>query len=185
MSMIIQQKIICLHYLLAGNNLIHKKTHMKTSLKTLEFYLILIGMIIFTVSACDDISQISYNLKTNFIYKNLTSEDLELILYDQENTKFQTYSIPPNKEIKVVISGDGPKTGISTPFNMRSDSRYIAKKVVVKFTTSNKCLSFSEMEGMLDVKKYDNFSESMYNTSNNTLIYNIDQTELNLAISCP
>ena len=184
MSMIIQQKIICLHYLLAGNNLIHKKTHMKTSLKTLEFYFLLIGLIVFTLSACDDNSQISYNLKTNFIYKNLTSENLELILYDEENTKFQTYSIPPNKEIEVVISGDGPKTGISTPFRMRSDSRYIAKKVIVKFIVSKKCLSFSEMEGMLNVKKYDNFSESMYNTSNNTLIYNIDSEELDLATPC-
>ena len=128
--------------------------------------------------------EIEYKTTTNFIYKNLTSEDVEIILYDKEDTKFQTYSIATNKEVEVVITGDGPKTGINRPFRLRDDVRYIATKVTIKFITSNKCLSFSSEEGLLNVKQYDNFSESMYNASNNTLIYNIDIVELTSAVIC-
>lgn len=40
---------------------------------------------------------------------------------------------------------------------------------------------FLECQGMLDVKSYDNFPESMCKKTNNTLIYNIDNEELDLA----
>ena len=157
---------------------------MKTYSKIFKFLFIAYGIIVFTLLSCDGGHQIDYNLKTNFIYKNLTSEDLEIILYDKENTKFQTYSIAPSKQVEVVISGEGPKTGINPPFWIRNDSRYIATKVTIKFITSNKCLSFSTGEGLLSEKLYDNFSETMYNTSNNILIYNIDSVELNNATNC-
>jgi hypothetical protein len=157
---------------------------METYSKIFKILFIAYGIIVFTLLSCDGGHQIDYNLKTNFIYKNLTSEDLEIILYDKENTKFQTYSIESNKEIKILIERDGEKTGIGQPFRMENDSRYIATKVTIKFITSNKCLSFSTGEGLLNEKLYDNFSETMYNTSNNTLIYNIDSVELNNATNC-
>ena len=106
---------------------------MKTYSKIFKFLFIAYGIIVFTLLSCDGGHQIDYNLKTNFIYKNLTSEDLEIILYDKENTKFQTYSIAPSKQVEVVISGEGPKTGINPPFWIRNDSRYIATKVTIKF----------------------------------------------------
>nr|WP_315257639.1 hypothetical protein [uncultured Flavobacterium sp.] len=157
---------------------------METYSKIFKILFIAYGIIVFTLLSCDGGHQIDYNLKTNFIYKNLTSEDLEIILYDKENTKFQTYSIESNKEIKILIERDGEKTGIGQPFRMENDSRYIATKVTIKFITSNKCLSFSTGEGLLNEKLYDNFSETMYNTSNNTLIYNIDSVELSNATNC-
>jgi len=158
---------------------------MKTCTKILSFFFIALGMIVFVFSSCDGGHQIDYNLKTFFVYKNIVSENIEIILFDENNNSFNNYLIKPNEEIKVTINRDGAKTGIGQPFRMRDDSRYIATRVTIKFITSNRCLSFSSGEGLLNEKLYDNFSESMYNSSNNTLIYNIDQTELDKASACP
>lgn len=155
---------------------------MKTYSKILRFPFIALGMIVFILSSCDG-GEIEYNLKTTFIYKNLTSENIEIILFNQEGVNFNQFIIKPNEDTKIIISGDGPKTGINKPFWMNSSSN-IATKVIVKFLSTNKCLTFLEGEGLLNEKLYDNFSESMYNTSNNTLIYNIDSKELDLSTTC-
>lgn len=143
-----------------------------------------ITIILFIFSSCDSGNRIDYNLKTNFIYKNTVSENIEIILFDKNGINFKSYLIEPSKEIIVSLTQEGSKTGLGQPFALENDIRYVAKKVIIKFIVSNKCLPFSEMEGMLNVKKYDNFSESMYNSSNNTLIYNIDSVELNNATTC-
>lgn len=154
-----------------------------TSSKAL-FDNLIIAFFLIILSSCDSGHSVEYNLKTNFIYKNLTSETVDIILYDKDGASFNHYPIESNKEVKIVIERDGAKTGIGQPFRMENDSRYIATKVTIKFITSNKCLSFSSGEGLLNEKLYDNFSETMYNTSNNTLIYNIDSVELNNSTTC-
>jgi hypothetical protein len=155
---------------------------MENTSKKLSLENLIIAFFLIIFSSCD--TQTDYNFKTNFIYKNLTSETIDIILYDKDGGSFNNYLIEPNKEISVLINSDGPKTGIGQPFRMRNDSRYIATKVILKFTLSNKCLNHLEGTGVLNVRAYDNFSESMYNTSNNTLIYNIDSEELDLAKPC-
>jgi hypothetical protein len=157
---------------------------MKTLQKTIWIKCLIIGIISSSLllNSCDTITE--YRLTTNFIYKNLTLENVEIILYNQDGINFNKYVIEPNEEVKVVIIGDGPKTGINSPFltNSTSDS---TTKVVIKFNVSSKCLTFIRGEGILNIKSYDNFTESMNNTSNNTLIYNIDAGELDLATTCP
>ncbi|MBG6112190.1 hypothetical protein H4V97_002826 [Flavobacterium sp. CG_23.5] len=153
-------------------------------MKTFWIKYIAIGILTLIFISCDSGSRIDYNLKTNFIYKNLTPDSVEIILYDKNGASFKNYIIEPSKEISFSLTQEGDKTGLGQPFAFENDTRFIAKKVVIKFITSNKCLSFSEGEGVLDIKKYDNFSESMYSTSNNTLIYNIDSVELNNATNC-
>jgi hypothetical protein len=157
---------------------------MKIYSKILRFSYTAITIVVFIFSSCDSGNRIDYNLKTNFIYKNIISENVEIILFDENNNIFNNYLIKPNEEISISLTQEGGKSGLGQPFAFENDIRYIAKKVVIKFITSNKCLSFSENEGVLDVKKYDNFSETMYNTSNNTLIYNIDSVELNNSTTC-
>lgn len=71
------------------------------------------------------------------------------------------------------------KTGVGQPFGF-SDN--YADNIIIKFINSNKCLV--DYPKIFSVKDYDNFSESMYNTSNNTLLYNIDIEELDLATPC-
>jgi hypothetical protein len=61
---------------------------MKAYSKILRFPFIAIGMIVFFLSSCDGGHQIDYNLKTNFIYKNTVSENIEIILFDENNHSF-------------------------------------------------------------------------------------------------
>lgn len=155
---------------------------MKTPQKIIWTLFLIIG-IIFNQS-CDDLVQTEYVLKTNFVYKNQTKENISIVLYNQESEKFHTYLIEPNKEITVVITSEGPKTGVNTPFFLTNDYTKVATKVVVKFDASNKCLTYLENEGILDYKSYDNYDKSIRDKSNNTLIYNIDDEELNIATLC-
>lgn len=143
-----------------------------------------ITIIVFTFSSCDSGNRIDYNLKTNFIYKNTVSENIEIILFNKNDISFKSYLIEPNKEIIVSLTQEGSKTGLGQPFALENDIRYIATKVILKFTLSNKCLTHLEGTGVLNVKSYDNFLESMYSTSNNTLIYNIGKEEFDFASQC-
>jgi hypothetical protein len=154
---------------------------MKTLQKTIWINYLIISISLL-LNSCDTITE--YSLTTNFIYKNSTSENIEILLHNQDGVNFNNYIIKPNEDITVVITGEGPKTGVNSPFSTNSTSDSAAK-VIIKFNGSNKCLTFLGGEGILNVKSYDNFTESMYNTSNNTLIYNIDQTELDKASACP
>ena len=154
---------------------------MKTVLKTTWMHYLIIGisLVISTlISSCDK-GEVEYLSTTNFIYKNLTSEPVELKLYDNDNNNFKNYNIPISSEIKISLTQSGGKTGVGRPFGFPNEGT--ATKVIILFTSSNKCLANSKI---LSVKDYDNFSESMYNTSNNTLIYSIDSVELNNATNC-
>lgn len=143
----------------------------------MHYLIIGISLVISTLNLSCDKGEVEYLSTTNFIYKNLTSEPLELKLYDNDN--FKNYSIPVSSEIKISLTQSGGKTGVGRPFGFPNEGT--ATKVIILFTSSNKCLANSKI---LSVKDYDNFSESMYNTSNNTLIYNIDNTELSNATTC-
>lgn len=154
---------------------------MKTAQKTTWMHYLIIGisLVISTLNTSCDKGEVDYLSTTNFVYKNLTSEPVELKLYDNTNTNFKNYSIGIGSEITISLKQDGGKTGIGQPFGFPNEG--VATKVVIIFKSSNKCLANSKI---LSVKDYDNFSESMYNTSNNTLIYNIDSEELDLSTTC-
>lgn len=156
---------------------------MKTLQKTIWINYLIIGISTFFVFSCTPHSP-EYFITTTFVYKNLTSETITITVFNEYETLLNEYVIEPNKDATISIN-DGQKTGVGQPFRFRENKTGTTTKAIIKFKSTNKCLTFLEGKGMLDVKKYDNFSESMYNTSNNTLIYNIDQTELNLAIPCP
>lgn len=141
------------------------------------------AIIILSTNSCDK-GEVSYILTTNFIYKNLTTEQVKIILYDINGMNFKNYSIEPNREVIVSLTQDGSKTGVGQPFAFGSSIDKVATKAIIQFEASNKCLIFAEGKGILFVKDYDNFSESMYNTSNNTLIYNIDNNKLSNATTC-
>jgi hypothetical protein len=124
-----------------------------------------------------------YFITTTFVYKNLTSETITISLFTEDNTLLNKYVIEPGKEEKISIN-DAKKTGIGQPFRFRENKTGTTTKVIIGFESTNKCLTFLDGQGLLNEKLYDNFSESMYNTSNNTLIYNIDNQELDLATPC-
>lgn len=156
---------------------------MKTLQKTIWINYLIIGISTMFVSSCTT-SPPEYFITTTYVYKNLTSEAITISLFNEDNTLINKYLIEPNKEETISIN-DAQKTGIGQPFRFRDNKTGTTTKIIVEFESTNKCLTFLGGEGMLNVKSYDNFSESMYNTSNNTLIYNIDSEELDLATPCP
>jgi hypothetical protein len=137
-------------------------------------------IILILISSCNG-GEIEYLLTTNFKYQNTTAEKVNIILFDENGINFNTYSIDPNEEIDVSLLQEGGKTGVGQPFAFGNSTEKIATQVIIEFETSNKCLANSTI---LNVEEYDNFTESMCKTSNNTLIYNIDQEELDLATTC-
>lgn len=141
------------------------------------------ALIILFTNSCDE-GEVSYLLTTNFSYENMTSEQVKIILYDTNGINFKTYSIETNKEVSVSLTQEGDKTGLGQPFAFGNSTDKVATKAIIQFESSNKCLIFVEGKGILFVKDYDNFSENLYNISNNTLIYNIDNTELSNATTC-
>ena len=152
---------------------------MKPKITWMHFLHIGISAIIILFTNSCDKGEVSYLLTTNFIYKNLTPEPVQLQLYDNTGNNFKNYTIPVDSEITISLKQSGGKTGVGQPFGYPSEG--VANKVVIVFTSSRRCLSNSKI---LSVKDYDNFSESMYNLSNNTLIYKIDSEEFDLATNC-
>jgi hypothetical protein len=148
-----EQKIIWMRYLIIGISII---------------------VFPFFILSCND-TEVEYILETDFIYKNLTSETVELNLYNEQNDNYKNYSILSGEEIKIHSEVSGPRTGIGEPF-------FEASKIIIRFLSSNLCIE--NYPKLKDVKQYDNFTESMYNSSNNILIYNIDDDEYSQAENC-
>lgn len=131
-------------------------------------------LILFFVFSCGDTSD-EGSITTHFVYKNLTSENVELSLINDENGNDKNYAILPDEEITISSVFYGPKNGIGEPFKD-------VQKIKLRFTDSNKCIE--NYFKLKEVKLYDNFSESMYSSANNTLIYNIDAEEFDQAVDC-
>lgn len=153
--------------------------------KTTWMHYSIIGISVITLLfiSCNK-GEIEYKTTTNFIYKNLTSETIEVKLFDENSNNFKNYTILSNNELTVPLVQEGSQNGICQPFSFYPSVAQTATKVTIIFNSSNKCISYISGEGVLFVKDYDNFSESMYENSSNTLIYNIDNLELGLANTC-
>ena len=147
---------------------------MKTLQKTIWITCLIIGILL---NSCGDPTDDRLS-STHFNYVNQTEEPLELKMYNNLNVNFRNYSIPAGSTISIEIITEG-SIGVAGPFQFNDG---YAEKVVIRFETSNKCLiNYPKIK---NESTYDNFTKSMYNTSNNTLIYNIDSEELDLATPC-
>jgi len=139
-------------------------------------------MIILIISCSK--GDVEYKNTTNFIYKNNSVESIMLQLFNSNNNNFKNYIVEPQKELIISTTLEGSPNGLNQPFAFNSNSNNVAIKVILKFNNSDKCKTYTEGEGVLFLKAYDNFSLDMYNSTNNTLIYIIDNQELNEAITC-
>lgn len=130
-------------------------------------------MLIFFTS-CRDEQQKA--LITNFEYQNKSAGPVELRLISEQGN--EVHPIAKNGSFKLARIekaehlGD---TGLLHPFPGYT-------KVIIAFPDLNKCTA--NYDKILDVKRYDNFNETMYNNSENTVLYLIDEEELNAATNC-
>lgn len=113
---------------------------------------------------------------TDYKYKNLTTQKVELIVEEKITHNVQVYLLEPNQEkIFSMPCLDGAGKGICEWFTSRNNLTF-------KFITDNKCLV--NYPKIYDARLYDNFSTDMYNHSENTLLYLIDAEEVNAATTC-
>ncbi len=132
--------------------------------------------VLLSIISCDRGSQTDYRVSTSYIYKNLTSELVEIKLYNETDENIKNLGIEAGAEIMLNYQSEGPKNGIIGPFPE-------AIATVIKFEDSEKCVrNFFKIKNQL---LYDNYSPAMQNSNNNILIYNIDQEELDAATPCP
>lgn len=134
---------------------------------------------LFALSACR--SDIEYITKTHYTYINSTSSRVALILYDPSDTIIRAIVINPQQSKVENLSDDGPKTGIVKPF---ASNNAVVAKVLVKFDDVNKCLTYTNNQGLLSYENYDNYNPSMLNNSENSLVFDIGTEELNSAQDC-
>ena len=122
-----QQKTTWIGYLIIGINFV------------------LLSIILSSCSVNDDGS-----ITTHFVYRNSTSQKVEINLFNEQNDNYKNYSINSNQEVLISYKYFGPKRGVGQPFKD-------AVKIVLKFTFSNRCIV--NYPKLMEVKQYDNFTE--------------------------
>lgn len=142
-------------------------------------FLTFLVLSLFALSSCR--SDVDYIIKTRYTYTNSTASRIDLILYDPSNTVLRTIVINPQQSQVENVTSDGPQTGIVKPF---ANSNAIVAKVVLKFESVNKCITYINKQGLLSYENYDNYNPSMLNNSENSLVFDIGTEELNSAQNC-
>ncbi len=145
--------------------------------KTIYQRFLLTGISIFILLISCNKSDGTIPSITNYNYKNLTSQSVRVTVFNVSDEVMYDATLLPAAEVFVTFrEPSAPGPGISFPF-----PGY--KRILLRFIQSNTCLE--NFTKITDPRLYDNFSPSMYTQTNNILIYNIDQEELDAATPCP
>ena len=121
-----------------------------------------------------------------YVYKNGTSFDLVLEVYDMEEVNFKNFSISPNEEVETgTTRAEGP-----VPFLFYEPTMKYGDSVVIRFS-NNRCLSYSRKSGsgslgdkIFDYREYDNYTPDLENKSKYTLYYTITVDDYNVSVDC-
>ena len=144
--------------------------------KTIWIVFLITGGIINLFNSCT--TQKDGTIETNYLYKNLTSENVIIKFYDENGyLSDRDVIIAPNLDWKIQKTDIGPSNGIIPPYS-------VINKIVIYFPVSNKCVTYNTGSKIFDYHLYDNYEPSMNNNSNNTLIFNIDQEEITMSTTC-
>lgn len=146
--------------------------------KAVWIYLLIIGGIVGLFQSCGKtIIDEDFYTETSYIYKNTTSENVIMRFYDSnDQLTFEDQTMTPSQEIKFIKSAEMGK-GIIPPYTL-------TQKIVLFFVTTNKCVTYNTGDKIFNYEQYDNYNASMNNYSRNTLIFAIDQEELDIATAC-
>jgi hypothetical protein len=140
-------------------------------------FLIIGGIVSLFHSCGKTIVDENFYTETSYIYKNTTSENVIMRFYDSNGqSTSEDKTMTPSQEIKFVKSGEMGK-GIIPPYT-------VTQKIVLYFVTSNKCVTYNSGDKIFNYEQYDNYNASMNNYTKNTIIFAIDQEELDIATTC-
>jgi len=121
-----------------------------------------------------------------YVYKNGTSFDLVLEVYDMEDVNFKNFSIAPNEQVETGTSRDESPI----PFLFYEPAMKYGDSVVIRFS-NNHCLSYSRKSGsgslgdkIFDYREYDNYTPDLVEKSKFTLYYTITVDDYNESVDC-
>lgn len=134
---------------------------------------------LFITVSCD--SRVDYLITTEYLYKNSTASKVNMALYDENSILIKTIAINSQQTEMESFTSDGPENGIIRPFFNNSA---VVAKVILKFESTNKCITYINNQGLLDYKNYDNYDDSMVDKNENTLYFDIGSEEENSSVNC-
>lgn len=138
-------------------------------------------------TGCKDDSPDNTIQKAEYVYRNVTAEDLIMELHNRSKNSSLTYSLPKGDSITFVITG----TPGAFPFSENEIENRTADSVVFRFDTGV-CISYELNrssgtfggEGVFDLTNYENYSQELVNQARYRLEYLIDEDDYSAAESC-
>jgi hypothetical protein len=117
----------------------------------------------------------------DYIYKNSSGKDLELLVFNSNTNQIRNYTLPSGEQV-ITHTSKSETVGL---FQYEDNVNMIGDSIVIRFS-DNRCIGYSKSvpDKIFDVKKYDNYSESLIAQNNFSLIYSITVDDYNSSEAC-
>ncbi|MDD3739072.1 MAG: hypothetical protein PHP31_07240 [Lentimicrobiaceae bacterium] len=151
--------------------------------KTIWRVLLLIGILsLGTLLVATSCKKEVDKIKTiDYIYKNSSGKDLELLVFNSNKIQIKSYTILNGGQ----ITSHTTKSETVGLFQYEDNINMIGDSVLIKFS-DNRCIGYSKsvQDDIFNVKKYDNYSEDLIAQSSFSLIYSITVDAYNSSAVC-
>ncbi len=137
-----------------------------------------LGTLLVATSCKKDVDKIK---TIDYIYKNSSGKDLELLVFNSNNIQIKSYTILNGGQ----ITSHTTKSETIGLFQYEDNINMIGDSVSIKFS-DNRCIGYSKSvpDNIFNVKKYDNYSEDLIAQSSFSLIYSITVDAYNSSAVC-
>ncbi len=153
--------------------------HQKTIWKIFLIFGIPIFINLLLITSCQ--KEVDKIKTVDYIYKNSSGKDLELLVFNSNNSQIKSYTILNGGQITTHTT----KSEAIGIFQYEDNMNMIGDSVTIKFS-DNRCIGYSKSvpDKIFDVKKYDNYSRDLIAQSSFSLVYSITADEYNESAVC-
>jgi hypothetical protein len=137
-----------------------------------------LGTLLVSTSCKKEVDKIK---TVDYIYKNSSGKDLELLVFNSNKSQIKSYSILNGEQVTSNTTIDEA----FEVFHYEDNVNMIGDSVLIKFS-DNRCIGYSKSapDNIFNVKKYDNYSEDLIAQSSFSLIYSITVDAYNSSAVC-
>lgn len=137
-----------------------------------------LGTLLVSTSCKKEVDKIK---TVDYIYKNSSGKDLELLVFNSNKSQIKSYSILNGEQVTSNTTIDEA----FEVFHYEDNVNMIGDSVLIKFS-DNRCVGYSKSapDNIFNVKKYDNYSEDLITQSSFSLIYSITVDAYNSSAVC-
>lgn len=153
--------------------------HQKTIWKNFLIFGIPIFITLLVIMSCQ--KEADKTKTVDYIYRNSSGKDLELMVFNSNNSQIKSYTILNGGQ----ITSHTTKNEAIGIFQYEDNMNMIGDSVTIKFS-DNRCIGYSKSvpDKIFDVKKYDNYSQDLIAQSSFSLVYSITADEYNESAVC-